>query len=107
VWLKVANEWIRLAEAHRRNKAPAECEAFRLELDPHQMDCVLIIPLGRPRTKGAAFGSLDFCNALSHWMMIGGGVLVLVGFIGFALKRNAEPKDPEIIAAAPIEDSHE
>jgi hypothetical protein len=42
-----------------------------------------------------------------HWMMIGGGFLVLVGFIGFALKRNAERKDPEIIAAAPIEDSHE
>jgi hypothetical protein len=42
-----------------------------------------------------------------HWMMIGGGVLMVVGFIGFALKRNAETKDPEIMAAAPIKDSHE
>lgn len=28
-----------------------------------------------------------------HWIMIGGGVLVVVGFIGFAFQKNASSGD--------------
>lgn len=30
-----------------------------------------------------------------HWMMIGGGVLVTVGFLGFALQKNADTERPQ------------
>ena len=31
---------------------------------------------------------------LAHWLMIAGALLVLVGFIGAALQRNARATDP-------------
>ena len=37
-----------------------------------------------------------------HWLMVAGAVLVVVGFIGFAFQKNAEP--PEEQAIAPPED---
>jgi hypothetical protein len=28
----------------------------------------------------------------AHWMMIGGGILMVIGFIGFALRQNHHPE---------------
>jgi hypothetical protein len=35
---------------------------------------------------------------LPHWLLIGGGILVFFGFIGFALSRNKEVEsDPALL----------
>jgi hypothetical protein len=33
-----------------------------------------------------------------HWLMVAGAVLVVVGFIGFAFQKNAEPAEEQAIA---------
>ena len=33
-----------------------------------------------------------------HWLMVAGGVLVAVGFIGFAFQKNTQPAEEQAIA---------
>jgi hypothetical protein len=33
-----------------------------------------------------------------HWLMVAGAVLAVVGFIGFAFQKNAEPAEEQAIA---------
>jgi hypothetical protein len=40
-----------------------------------------------------------------HWLMAAGGVMVVVGYVGFAFQRNTEPAEGQEIAP-PEERSH-